>query len=206
MKAESERLMQKVPRFLDAAQAHWLAGRVGSYQGNLALARDILIRVRTIENQLESQHFHLHHPSWQQLTKMNALIDNQRSALEKTGDRRWGSRNAEERKAANEARRRLGEVSFWNRTRDQQTTQPLAIWKKRLIEKAQEIDEWVEGDSPSAKMYRKVRGKPITRLLKGADICWKCGGSGILPHFYHVEEGACFACKGTGMHHWQGRR
>ena len=28
------------------------------------------------------------------------------------------------------------------------------------------------------------------------DPCWKCGGTGILPAFYHVHDGVCFACRG----------
>lgn len=28
--------------------------------------------------------------------------------------------------------------------------------------------------------------------------CWKCGGSGVIPKFNHVEDGKCFACNGTG--------
>lgn len=28
--------------------------------------------------------------------------------------------------------------------------------------------------------------------------CWKCNGTGHLPHYAHIANGACFACGGTG--------
>ena len=31
-----------------------------------------------------------------------------------------------------------------------------------------------------------------------SDVCPKCGGSGYLPEYKHVEHGKCFRCDGTG--------
>ena len=28
--------------------------------------------------------------------------------------------------------------------------------------------------------------------------CRRCGGTGVIPHFGHVDHGTCFACRGTG--------
>ena len=209
MNRASENLMQRVPPFLDAAQAHWLAGRVGSYDGNMVLAREILFRA-------DPSMDHTYHPVWRRWTKMHALWLGQIRALEKTSHRRWGDKNAAVRKAAKEARSRLGEVldtfnydfpprivkvdQGYVKTPRYQTTQPLSVRKKRAIEKAREIDEWVEGDSHSAWLYRKVRGKALDRLPKGADLCWKCGGSGTIPQFYHIADGQCFSCHGAGIH------
>jgi len=33
-----------------------------------------------------------------------------------------------------------------------------------------------------------------------AYLCWHCHGTGELPHFRHIQDGVCFACKGRG---WQ---
>lgn len=33
----------------------------------------------------------------------------------------------------------------------------------------------------------------------GDEACTKCGGSGHLPKFQHVEAGVCFRCEGTGI-------
>ena len=29
-------------------------------------------------------------------------------------------------------------------------------------------------------------------------VCWKCGGSGYIPEYRHVERGICFSCNGKG--------
>lgn len=29
--------------------------------------------------------------------------------------------------------------------------------------------------------------------------CYKCGGSGKLPHYAHIGDGVCFQCKGAGI-------
>lgn len=29
--------------------------------------------------------------------------------------------------------------------------------------------------------------------------CWKCGGSGNLPHYRHIDNGVCYPCKGHGV-------
>jgi len=47
---------------------------------------------------------------------------------------------------------------------------------------------------------------PLPCPWPGADkqgkafICWHCQGTGELPHFRHIADGVCFACKGRG---WQ---
>jgi DnaJ-class molecular chaperone len=37
--------------------------------------------------------------------------------------------------------------------------------------------------------------KTILTVIK----CNRCGGSGMLPQFKHVERGVCFKCKGEGV-------
>ncbi len=31
------------------------------------------------------------------------------------------------------------------------------------------------------------------------DVCWKCDGSGDLPHFSHIDNGRCWACGTSGQ-------
>jgi len=30
------------------------------------------------------------------------------------------------------------------------------------------------------------------------EVCWRCSGMGVIPHFSHVAGGVCFACDGAG--------
>ena len=45
---------------------------------------------------------------------------------------------------------------------------------------------------------------PLPCPWPGADrkgkacLCWHCHGTGELPHFRHIQDGVCFACKGRG--------
>ena len=36
-------------------------------------------------------------------------------------------------------------------------------------------------------------------ILASKDPCSKCGGTGNIPQFGHVDEGICYWCKGTGV-------
>ena len=36
-------------------------------------------------------------------------------------------------------------------------------------------------------------------VLASKDPCSKCGGTGNIPQFGHVDEGICYWCKGTGV-------
>jgi hypothetical protein len=52
------------------------------------------------------------------------------------------------------------------------------------------------------KSRRKIKRivslkKTMTRILRNGN-CPKCGGSGYLPEYKHIEGGRCFACDGTG--------
>lgn len=38
----------------------------------------------------------------------------------------------------------------------------------------------------------------VKRTLSFADVCIRCGGSGYLPEFAHIEGGRCRQCRGTG--------
>lgn len=46
----------------------------------------------------------------------------------------------------------------------------------------------------------KLRETPDLGFLKGIykKPCPKCGGTGFLPNFIHVQNGKCFECKGKG--------
>jgi len=37
------------------------------------------------------------------------------------------------------------------------------------------------------------------RILAAKDPCSKCGGSGRIPQFGHIDEGICYWCKGSGV-------
>lgn len=37
------------------------------------------------------------------------------------------------------------------------------------------------------------------RYIKDMQICDRCGGSGYLPQYHHVEHGICFKCGGEGI-------
>lgn len=41
---------------------------------------------------------------------------------------------------------------------------------------------------------------PGAEKVGKATVCWHCHGTGELPHFRHISDGVCFACKGMG---WQ---
>ena len=41
------------------------------------------------------------------------------------------------------------------------------------------------------------RNEEIERQRK-AEICPKCSGNGKIPAYYHIENGICFMCGGTG--------
>lgn len=41
-------------------------------------------------------------------------------------------------------------------------------------------------------LYRK-------QILQYAQLCDRCGGSGYLPQYHHVENGICFKCHGEGV-------
>ena len=37
------------------------------------------------------------------------------------------------------------------------------------------------------------------RKAREDNPCRKCGGSGELPHFHHIQNGTCFRCDGLGI-------
>lgn len=37
-----------------------------------------------------------------------------------------------------------------------------------------------------------------TKIYNVVHTCHRCGGSGVLPCYYHVEAGVCFVCNGSG--------
>ena len=54
--------------------------------------------------------------------------------------------------------------------------------------------------------HHDIHEKVITPILDEsghriglAEICDKCGGSGYLPQYKHVEHGVCFKCRGEGV-------
>jgi hypothetical protein len=44
----------------------------------------------------------------------------------------------------------------------------------------------------------KVLKSKVKRIMKYVGECPKCEGSGYIPEFAHIEDGACFSCRGTG--------
>lgn len=46
-------------------------------------------------------------------------------------------------------------------------------------------------------IYRNI--KETLQLDKYAECCGRCGGSGYLPHYKHIENGICFRCWGEGV-------
>lgn len=48
--------------------------------------------------------------------------------------------------------------------------------------------------------YEVVDGRIVKRNLIWEYSCGKCGGSGYLPEYNHVQSGVCFSCGGFGSH------
>lgn len=46
-------------------------------------------------------------------------------------------------------------------------------------------------------IYKDIKGGRI--FIKNAETCDRCGGSGYLPQYEHVENGICFKCWGEGV-------
>jgi len=44
-----------------------------------------------------------------------------------------------------------------------------------------------------------VTGRPEAPAASNDGLCTRCGGTGDLPHFRHVENGVCFRCEGSGL-------
>lgn len=54
----------------------------------------------------------------------------------------------------------------------------------------------LEHKSTHTPVYRDLYNKQVLRY---AEICDRCGGSGYLPQYRHVEGGICFKCWGEGV-------
>lgn len=50
--------------------------------------------------------------------------------------------------------------------------------------------------SAKTPVYKELYGK---QFLRYAEVCDRCGGSGYLPQYRHVEGGICFKCWGEGV-------
>lgn len=46
-------------------------------------------------------------------------------------------------------------------------------------------------------IYKDIKGEQI--FYKNTETCERCGGSGYLPQYNHVENGICFKCWGEGV-------
>ena len=53
-----------------------------------------------------------------------------------------------------------------------------------------------EHKSTHTPVYKDLYNK---QLIAYAEICDRCGGSGYLPQYSHVEGGVCFKCNGEGV-------
>lgn len=51
--------------------------------------------------------------------------------------------------------------------------------------------------SNSVPIYRTENGAKV--FTSNAEICDRCGGSGYIPEYKHVENGICFKCWGEGV-------
>lgn len=51
---------------------------------------------------------------------------------------------------------------------------------------------------PPIKDTVKALKTKVKRTLSFADRCTRCGGSGYIPEFAHIEGGRCRQCRGTG--------
>lgn len=58
-------------------------------------------------------------------------------------------------------------------------------WLVELFNQVGQVDPSTE--APPALVQRAAPPRPA---------CWKCGGTGYLPHYHHRAAGACFACAG----------
>lgn len=57
-----------------------------------------------------------------------------------------------------------------------------------------------EHQSKQVPIYRSYRSFVAKQSDGYAQICSRCGGSGYLPQYNHVEGGRCFKCNGEGVY------
>ena len=54
----------------------------------------------------------------------------------------------------------------------------------------------LEHKSTHTPVYRDLYNKQVLRY---AEICDRCGGSGYLPQYHHRDNGICYLCHGEGV-------
>ena len=59
-------------------------------------------------------------------------------------------------------------------------------------------DMVLEAFGTRCKDQVKTLKTKVKRTLSFADDCTRCGGSGYIPEFAHIEDGRCRQCRGTG--------
>jgi hypothetical protein len=188
---QSGLLMEKAKALMGAALPHWAAGRVGSYQGNLLLARVPENQAQRLITEAlgEPDNRNIRWPNrWQadvswDLSEANEPLKGVKSKLEYLARRR-----GKQQRDASDALGRLSVI-------------PRIPWARGMraavIQEARAVDAWVVGNSASAKLFRKYRGE-LRVIPEGTDVCPRCAGGGYIDAFKHVEGGQCFECGGIG--------
>lgn len=68
----------------------------------------------------------------------------------------------------------------------------------RAAEKQQELEKLYEAQRQQEQQRLSLQKKERSFMSERGDVCSRCGGSGGIPRYQHVEGGVCFACNGTG--------
>lgn len=189
---QSGRLMEKAKALMESAFQHWAAGRVGSYQGNLLLARLQMHKAhRMLEEVLgvPEEDPYLRWPDrWQadvawDVDHANKPLKGVKSKLEYLARRR-----GKQQRAASEALGKLSDIP--------RISSPRGM-RAEVIREARAVDAWVVGNSASAKLFRRYRGE-LKVIPEGTEVCPRCAGGGYIDAFKHVDGGQCFECGGIG--------
>lgn len=61
-------------------------------------------------------------------------------------------------------------------------------------------EERNDGVSVSWGEIARIISKLFKEDFAHTEPCWKCGGSGFLPHYAHIDNGTCWDCMGSGQH------
>lgn len=71
----------------------------------------------------------------------------------------------------------------------------VALYRSSVINAAKDFSHWHEGFKAA---WEAFGGDARLSTVPGRSWCERCGGSGKLREYSHVESGVCFKCGGTG--------
>ena len=74
-----------------------------------------------------------------------------------------------------------------------QASYPFSMWKRLAKATPEQRQNFYLS-------YAGIHWPDIDEDLSFEGICSRCGGSGYLPRYNHVEGGRCFKCNGEGVY------